>query len=472
MVIGGSIAGLCTARALAQSGRCERVTLIERDRLPDGAEHRPGAPQSHHVHALLLRGLRELERLFPGIESELIAAGAAPMDLSLDFAHCTEWGWARRARTGVAPLTLSRLLLENAIRARVRKLPNVNWLEDTRATGLLGAREGERIRVTGVATSRPEQRELSADLVVDASGRNSKCLDWLEPLGAVRPEEELVDSFSGYASRFYELAPSPERWWRGMLIDTMRPEFPRWGLLMPIEHGRCVVTLGGVNRHYPPHDEKGFLEHANSLMSPALARELERAKPLSGIHSNRALFNRARHFERWTSEVGGFVTLGDSAIAFNPYHGQGMSMAALSANLLADCAARVSDAYALTREFHSAQWRQLKVAWDIATGIDMEWPSTSGKRPFAYDRTFSLSLAIVRASAEFPDVKRLIGPVYQLVASPFTLLKPELIGRVLYAELRRRLGGRLLLAAKSDTSAVLARSSALPGADAAGLALE
>jgi 2-polyprenyl-6-methoxyphenol hydroxylase-like FAD-dependent oxidoreductase len=461
VVIGGSIAGLCTARAL--SAQFARVTLIERDRLPDAAEHRAGAPQSHHVHALLLRGLRELERLFPGIEAELSAAGADPMDVSYDFAHCTEWGWARRARTGVAPLTLSRVLLESVIRARVRNLPNLSLLEDTRTTGLISVREGERLRVTGVTTSRPEQREIHADLVVDASGRNSKCLDWLEAQGVARPDEELVDSFSGYASRFYELAPNPERWWRGMLIDTMRPGFPRWGLLMPIEHGRCVVTLGGVNRAYPPHDEPGFLAHANSLMSPALAHELERAKPLSGIHSNRALFNRARHFERWSSEVGGFVTLGDSAVAFNPYHGQGMSMAAVSANLLArSCARAGHDAYACTRDFHRRQWKELRTAWEVATGIDMEWPGTTGKRPFAYDQTFSLSIAIIRAAAEYPEVKRLIGPVYQLVASPYTLLRPELIGRVLYAELRRRLGGRLLLAAKADTSAVVPHAAPRP----------
>lgn len=65
------MAGLCAVRAL--SDQFERVTLVERDRLPDGFEHRAGTPQSHHVHALLLRGSMELERLFPGLESELIA---------------------------------------------------------------------------------------------------------------------------------------------------------------------------------------------------------------------------------------------------------------------------------------------------------------------------------------------------------------------------------------------------------------
>ena len=103
IVVGGGIAGLCAARAL--SDRFERVTLVERDRFRAGFEHRAGTPQSHHVHALLLRGSLELERLFPGLENELIAAGAARMDITDDFAHCTEWGWARRGPSKVAPLS-------------------------------------------------------------------------------------------------------------------------------------------------------------------------------------------------------------------------------------------------------------------------------------------------------------------------------------------------------------------------------
>jgi 2-polyprenyl-6-methoxyphenol hydroxylase-like FAD-dependent oxidoreductase len=469
VVIGGSIAGLCTVRALSR--HFERVTLVERDHFPDGPEHRAGTPQSHHVHAFLLRGLLELEKLFPGIESDLRAGGARPLDIALEIAHCTEWGWARRGLTGVAPLALSRRLIEHTIRSRVkREVSNLAICEGTRTTGFTTRAEGSRLRVTGITTAGAQQREISADLVVDASGRNSKCLDWLEAHGVTRPEEELVDSYSGYASRFYELAPDPKRWWRGMLIDGWKGHYKHWGLLMPIENGQHVLTLGGVNGAYPPHDEPGFIAHMDTLMSPALAHEIARAKPLSGIHSNRSLFNRARHFERWKHEVAGLVTLGDSAIAYNPYHGQGMSMAACSANLLGDVLGSRdgSDDYRLTRRFHKAQWKELRNAWNIATNLDMEWPGTLGKRPFAYDLQYDLGVAVVRAAAEYPEIKRLLGPVYQLIARPNTLFTPELVLRVLYAELRRRFGGPLLLAAPADTSTVL---PALAG-DSGSLAID
>ena len=56
VVLGGSLAGLCAARVLAD--HCERVTVVERDELPDGVADRAGVPQGRHVHAMLERGRR------------------------------------------------------------------------------------------------------------------------------------------------------------------------------------------------------------------------------------------------------------------------------------------------------------------------------------------------------------------------------------------------------------------------------
>src|SRR5258708_6754213 len=74
VVIGGSIAGLLAARTLTR--HFERVTVVERDCLPDRPEFRPGTPQSRHIHVLLARGAQLLEQMFPGLSGELIAAGA------------------------------------------------------------------------------------------------------------------------------------------------------------------------------------------------------------------------------------------------------------------------------------------------------------------------------------------------------------------------------------------------------------
>ena len=63
LVIGGSIAGLMTARVLAR--HYARVTVIDRDVLPEDSRHRKGVPHGLHAHGLLARGREVLEGYFP-----------------------------------------------------------------------------------------------------------------------------------------------------------------------------------------------------------------------------------------------------------------------------------------------------------------------------------------------------------------------------------------------------------------------
>jgi flavin-dependent dehydrogenase len=438
IIIGSGIAGLSVASAI--SSQFDSIKIIERDTLPADAVHRSGVPQSHHVHALLLRGLLELERLFPGIEAELAEQGARRMDLGADFAHFSEWGWAPRARVDVAPLTVSRRLLECTIRARVKNtITNATFIEDTRVRGFIAERSDGRVRVVGVRTDRPELAEIRGDIVIDASGRNAKSPEWLEAIGVPRAEEQVVDAFSGYASRFYEAPEDSRRWWRGMLVEPAPPSFKRWALLMPIEGNKWVLTLAGVNKEYPPTDEAGFHEYLASLRTPVLAREIAKATPISEIRGHRSLFNRARRYDRWEATVDGLLITGDAAVAFNASHGQGMSMAAWCATTLGETIARVgTDPQKLPKAFHKAQWTVLQRAWEIATGMDLHWPETVGERPLQFRLFEGFAVEATRAAFEDPNLKRSMGPVFQLIRSPYTCFRPSLIARVLYLSAKRR----------------------------------
>ena len=85
IVIGGSMAGLCAARVLSKF--YDKVTVIDRDAYPVGAHERPGVPQSRHVHALLMRGRLELDRLFPGFrEKTMLERSAIEINFGRDFA--------------------------------------------------------------------------------------------------------------------------------------------------------------------------------------------------------------------------------------------------------------------------------------------------------------------------------------------------------------------------------------------------
>ncbi len=52
VVIGGSLAGLMTARVLAD--HFDQVTVLEKDHIEDQPEVHRSIPQGNHLHALLL----------------------------------------------------------------------------------------------------------------------------------------------------------------------------------------------------------------------------------------------------------------------------------------------------------------------------------------------------------------------------------------------------------------------------------
>src|SRR3712207_5742823 len=82
VVIGAGVAGLCAARVLAD--HYQRITVVERDPLPATPTARPHVPQGRHLHVLLTSGARYLDQLFPGIETDLVAAGAPTGDVLFD----------------------------------------------------------------------------------------------------------------------------------------------------------------------------------------------------------------------------------------------------------------------------------------------------------------------------------------------------------------------------------------------------
>jgi hypothetical protein len=71
--------GLLAARALADY--YDKVTILERDALPEADEPRKGVPQGRHTHGLLARGREVLEQLFPRFTEEMVARGAVCGDI-------------------------------------------------------------------------------------------------------------------------------------------------------------------------------------------------------------------------------------------------------------------------------------------------------------------------------------------------------------------------------------------------------
>lgn len=436
------MAGMCVARVLAD--HVDHVTIVDRDLCPSRIGHRIGVPQSHHAHALLARGQRELDRLFPGFSEAVLGHGGLSLDAPARLAMLRQWGWGPGAGCGLNSLWASRPLMESIVRERVRSLRNVALRERTSAVDLRVERNG-RARVTGLTVRTEVGAEtIEADLVVDASGRGSKAPHWLASAGLPAPDEEIVEAFAGYASRFYR-RPRPEQrpkewWWEGLWIEGIPPAFPRGGVAFPQEDNRWLVTAVGFAKDYPPGDERGFVEFLESLASPVIARAISRCEPLSDVVVNRSTTNRLRRYDTWKGGLDGFLAVGDAVCSFNPVYGQGMSTAAVCACLLEEALQSVGPSPAeLPRVHFAVQAKFLSGVWTIASGADFLWPTTTGNRP-ARAALMRPYMRLLGESAHCdPEVMRKVIGVFHLIDDPGAVASPGAVAAVLKSTIARRL---------------------------------
>jgi 2-polyprenyl-6-methoxyphenol hydroxylase-like FAD-dependent oxidoreductase len=432
VVVGGSMAGLLAARSLA--GHFDLVTLIERDTFPDEAVFRKGVPQSRHLHVFLKRGLEIVKRMFPGIEGELLDAGAAPVRWPRDVLWLTPAGWSRRFDSGVDVLSASRELLEFAVRRRLAALPNVQFVEECDVTGLLP--EG-----TGVAGVQVQRRggdhardDIRAGFVIDASGRDSHAPEWLERIGYARPDEIKINAFLGYATRRYAIPEQFAADWKVLFLQGKPPEFLRGAGLFPIEGNRWVVTLGGTGKDYPPTDDAGFLEFARSLRTPVLYEAIKDAEPVTPVSGYRRTENQMRRYDRLPHWPERFVVLGDAACAFNPIYGQGMSVAAIEALALHRALKQQrrrqpdGDLAGVARMVQRAIGKAAATAWLMATSEDLRYPTTEGGRANATTRLMHRYFdRLMSVSAENQRVNTAFGNVINLVEPPASLFRPDIL---------------------------------------------
>jgi 2-polyprenyl-6-methoxyphenol hydroxylase-like FAD-dependent oxidoreductase len=424
VVIGGSMAGLLAARALAD--HAEQVTILDRDVLPEPPEQRRGVPQGAHVHILLPGGEAAIERLLPGIGAEFVAAGTVELDFSADVAWLTPWGWAARPASSLHMFSCTREFFEWAVRRRVLALPSVETRGGSRVSGLV--EDGDRI--SGVELDDGEV--LGADLVVDASGRTSSAPAWLQALGHRPPEETIVDADLGYASRVIDAPADAIPGAVFGIVQVAPPEHLRGGVAVPIENGRWLLTLIGAGGDHPPRDDAGFVAFAQSLRDPILADFIAAGRSAGPISVFGATSNRFRHFERLRDQPAGFLVTGDAACAFNPVYGQGMSTAAFAAEALSACLRRNPTPAALTRGFPRAFAKAVKVPWQLATAADFD---LAGIRPPLAVRGMNRYVAKVIEAGTLSAAARLpLLEVLCLTRPPQTLFAP----RVVAAALRHR----------------------------------
>lgn len=434
VVLGGSMAGLLAARVLADA--YAEVVVVERDELPDAAAHRRGVPQSRHIHGLLARGQQALEELFDGLTAELVDLGAPAGDM---LGHLRAYFGGHRLQpgpSGLLALQASRPMLEARLRARVRALRSVEVMDRCDVAGLTTTSDGGR--VTGVRVVRrldgSTEQTLTADLVVDATGRGSRTPAWLEMLGYPRPPVERVRIDLGYTSRTYRLVPGLLDGDLGIL-NAPTPDHPRGGALAAMENDRFLVTLFGILGDHPPTAPGGFTDFAATLQFPDINEALRDAEPLDEPIPFRHPASVRHRYERLSRFPEGLLVMGDAMCSFNPIYGQGMSVVALQA--LALRAHLQQQTRPQPVRFFRQIGRIVDVPWSMATGGDLAFPKVVGRRTMQMRLLNGYLAKLLAGAAHDPRLGRAFLRVAGLVDPPQALLAPGVAARVLRAGRRR-----------------------------------
>jgi 2-polyprenyl-6-methoxyphenol hydroxylase-like FAD-dependent oxidoreductase len=429
VVIGGSIAGLCAARVL--SDHFDRVTLYERDELPDEPVNRSAIPQGQHVHLLMARGADELESVFPGLLADMAAADVPVVRNRPESIHFSAaghvLGTGRHLDGKFTAYLPSRGQLEWQIRRRVVDIPAV----DIERRVVSHPRFDPAARsVTGVVLDGGET--VDADLVVDASGRGSRLPLWLQQWGYDKPREDTVDVGVSYASHRVHI---PE----GLIAEKMvvvgaALGQPRGMGMLLHEDGIWTVTAFGVAKAEPPRDFTGICRLADTVLPSHISAALREGEPVGEMNFHRYPTSKWRRYDKMSELPTGIVPFGDAVASLNPTFGQGVTMAALQAGNLRgvlgggghDLAGRLARATAKTT---------LPV-WLMNAVADIEEHGAHGTRPWWYGPVFGLFKQFVGAAETDPVLAEWFLRRTSLLDSLWLLPNPRLIGRAIRNNLR------------------------------------
>jgi 2-polyprenyl-6-methoxyphenol hydroxylase-like FAD-dependent oxidoreductase len=429
VVLGSGMAGLFTARVL--SDYFAEVVLVDRDEVPDSPHTRDGVPQGKHFHTLLPGGLEIAGELFPGFTHDLMDAGAVQCVGGEDFFVYRSEGksyalavYQPEPKPAGLLYFMSRPLLEHCLRQRVQGLPNV----ETRYGSLVREPLADDGRVTGVKIEGGEQ--VSADLVVDASGRNARTVHWLTALGFDAPPESVVHCDFAYASAVVRPSDPDALGGAGFLVMP-KPEGPhtsRGAYVVRIEGDHWIAGLAGRHGDYPPTDVDEWREFGRTLVSPAWDEVLDTAEFVSKPVGFKFPRSVRRHFERLDRFPDGLVALGDAVCHFNPLYGQGMSSSACQARALGhvlDRRARAGqDLTGLALDFFPEALEVTRTPWALAAAADFLDGRTTGDFPMEELQSLAMFQQLVVLADTDPEAAQLTADIFTLVRPLSALHEP------------------------------------------------
>ncbi|MBI1211011.1 MAG: FAD-dependent oxidoreductase [Alphaproteobacteria bacterium] len=437
--------------ALAAPDR--EILVIERDAAPPAdleatfeSWDRKGVTQLRHSHVFLGRLFSLIRDRHPRLLQMLLASGVRELDFEVGLPAPLRGSYKKvPGDENLSILFSRRTTLEHVMRDYVRSLPGVKFISETLVRGLL-IEHGEPLRVAGLVIERESgaREDLSTDIVVDASGRNTLCTDWLRENGCVIDEEESPAGIL-YFTRHYRLRDHQDEPPRDGTPGAGDLGYIKFGVF-PADNRHFSITLAVPEIEFALRTSIVRPETFDAICAkiPGCARWTNpaRAEPVTKVF---AMGNLKNIWKRWVRdgepEVLGFFAVGDAALRTNPLYGRGCSSAVMHAHILADVLAATSDPTARAMEFEKRTWRELHPFWEALRKQDLsairrakneQNPNYKPRLKARLIKSFADD-AITPASRGDIKVFRALMPAFHMLEKPGRfLLRPGIMARVFW----------------------------------------
>lgn len=435
IIIGGGIGGLLTAKVL--SDYYDEVLIVDRDDFPEEPENRSGVPQGFQPHRLTPRGKMIIEKLFPGLNDDLLAQGATSTE-NKSYRFINPYG-ILSASNSEKDVMCSRALLEWGLRQRIREISHVRFLPKQSVIGL--QTNQEQTIVTGICVKERGhsnlEKVITADMVVDSSGRQSKLAKWLQDLGKVIPKPDILKVSLGYSTRHYKIPSDLAEKWALIHVEGESVRSENTGIFAMIENNIAEMLLWNAGGNYPTTDAEEYEQAVANLKDPIVTAILEKLEPVTtprGYRIKELFRNRFEQMPHWPS---GLLVLGDALCNFDPIYGQGMTMAAVEVEALESCLRdqRANPQPGFELSVLQKLQEVIEPTWWLNAVADLKWPGVEYEGrplkgiPFA-QKYFDLYLKQVTTQGDF-ELFSLYWAVNSILLLPNQIINPQMMESIL-----------------------------------------